>query len=153
MRRELQVVDVRDPHVAGPPDTAPESRSRIYVVFTDRRGTAAALTSAAALAAQLNFRLDVVVSQVVPYPLPAANPPVPVTFTVDQIRELAHSTSAEPDIHVYLCRERLPTLLEVLPPHSVVAIGMKRTWLPTKVKRLARALEREGHVVIVAPYG
>jgi len=129
-------------------DTIP----KIFVVFTDARGASAALRSAAAWASRLNFGIDLIVPQVVPYPLPAARPAVSIEFTLGEIRRVTMATGIAPDVHVYLCRDPLQTVTEVLPAHSVVVIGARKTWFPSAAARLARQLERRGHVAILAKY-
>jgi hypothetical protein len=59
-----------------PPGEDRDAGLNITVVFTSVRGTSAALRSAAALVMTLGARINLVVLQVVPYPLPLTSPPV-----------------------------------------------------------------------------
>jgi len=126
-----------------------ESTLDIAVVFTTVNSTLAALKKAGALASSLNGRINLVVPQVVPYPLPLTNPPVPISFNERLFRVIAGESSIETSVRLYLCRDSLDTVLAVLSPHSLVVVGARaRGWLNPE-KRLARKLRRAGHQVIV----
>ena len=124
----------------------------ITVIYTDPDETKAALKSAAALSAGLNADIDLIVPHIVPFPLPLARPSVPAVFTLQRLMELAAAAGVEPSIFVYLCRDVLETVLQVLNVHSVVFIGNKRRWFAAGPKRLARALRKNGHHVILTKY-
>jgi hypothetical protein len=49
-----------------------------------------------------------------------------------------------------MCRQRLQTLIALLPPRSLVVIGGHKSWWPTKEQRVARELRQAGHEVILA---
>ena len=127
-----------------------EPSPKVFVIFTDFDSTVAALKSAAAWADHLSFGIHLVVPQVVPYPLSAARPIVPVAFTLDQVRRAAARSGVDADARVYFCRDRLQVLTEVLPHHSLVVIGAGRVWPLSPAHRLARRLRKAGHVVMVA---
>jgi hypothetical protein len=124
----------------------------IGVVFTDFEGTKAALKVAANLTAGLAADIDLIVPQVVPFPLSLANPAIPPGFTLRQLRQLAAAANVHANIYMYLCRDRFQTLLQVLEPHSIVIFGRRKRWFPPKMDRLATALRRNGHQVILAPH-
>ncbi len=136
-----------------PPHRA-ESASDLHidVVFTDFEDTRAALKAAADLTIGLEADIDLIVPQIVPFPLPLAHPTVSPGFTLRRLIDLASAAHVQPSIHVYLCRDRLQTLLQVLEPHSVIVVGSRKRWFPTKPERLARALRKNGHHVILARY-
>jgi hypothetical protein len=124
----------------------------IGVVFTDFEGTKAALTVAANLTAGLDAHIDLIVPQVVPFPLSLANPAVPPGFTLRRLCGLAAASNVHASIYMYLCRDRFQTLLQVLEPHSIVIFGGRKRWFPRKTDRLARALRKNGHQVILTPH-
>jgi hypothetical protein len=126
-----------------------QSTLNIAVVFTTVNSTLAALKKAGLLASQLSARITLVVPQVVPYPLPLANPPVPRSFNERLLRVIAGQSSIETSVHLYLCRDSLDTVLAVLPPHSLVVVGTRARWWLSPEKRLARNLRRAGHEVIL----
>jgi len=125
-----------------------ESRLNIVVIFTSSSATIAALMRAGSLAKSLNADIKLVVPQVVPFPLPLTSPPVLLDFQESRFREIAEGSPVEIRVHLYLCRDKLETLKEVLQPRSLVVVGgRKRVW-PTREERLARRLRRAGHDVI-----
>jgi hypothetical protein len=52
-------------------------------------------------------------------------------------------------VAIYLCRDPLETLQSVLKPHSIVVVGTRKRWWPTREKRLAAKLQRLGFEVVV----
>ena len=125
-----------------------EHRLEVAVVFTSATPTIAALKRAGALADKLSARINMVVPQIVPFPLPLESPPVLLEFSERRFREIAMASPVETTVHIYLCRDRLETLKSVLPPRSLVVIGGMKRWWPTREKSLARQLRRAGHEVI-----
>lgn len=124
---------------------------RINVVFTDRQGTIAALRTAGLLADQLRARVDLLVAQIVPLPFSLTRPPVPIGFTQEQLLKLVNQSAPPLDvlIDLYLCRDRLSCILEVLRPQSLVIVGARKRWWSDSETRLLARLQRAGHHVIV----
>jgi hypothetical protein len=120
----------------------------VAVVFTHVAPTVAALKQAGALADRLGARIKLVVPQIVPDRLPLESPPVLIEFSERRFREIAMASPVETSVQIYLCRDPLETLKSVLPPRSLVVIGGRRRWWPTREKSLARQLRRAGHEVI-----
>jgi hypothetical protein len=125
-----------------------EHRFEISVVFTSFDATVAALKMAGALLKGLNAHISLVVPQVVPYPLPLDNPPVLREFCERKLREIANESPVDTTVFLYLCRDRLATLRTVLKRGSIVVIGGRRKWWPTREKSLAGKMRRSGHEVI-----
>jgi hypothetical protein len=138
--------------VLAPHRTESQTELHIGVVFTNFEDTRAALKTAADLCAGLEGHIDLVVPEVVPYPLPLIRPAVPAGFTLRRLMELARGAQVQPNIYVYLCRDKVQTLLEVLAPHSVVVLGRKKRWFPVEAQFLARALRKQGHHVILVKW-
>jgi len=139
-----------------PETQQPTGRLRIHVLFTNPGDTRAALNTAIAMAYGLETEIALVVTQIVPFPLPLDNPPVPLDFASEQIRRLAESvraTHSELQGHIYLCRNPIETLIQEMPAHSLIVIGVRASWPFGKSKRLAKALRRNGHEVILANRG
>jgi hypothetical protein len=120
----------------------------ISVVFTSIEATLAALKEAGDLANSLGARITLVVPQVVPYPLPLETPPVLIDFSENRFRVLASESPVETNVQIYLCRDRFETLVSTLKPGSIVVLGGRRRWWPTKDEVLARQLRRAGHEVV-----
>src|SRR6266536_2807757 len=125
-----------------------EHQLEVAVVFTSAAATIAALRKAGALADRLRARITLVVPQVVPRPLPLESPPVLLDFSEKRFAEIANESSVETIVRLYLCRDQFETLKAVLRPHSLVVIGGRKRWWPTRERYLARRLRREGHDVI-----
>jgi hypothetical protein len=123
-------------------------RLNIAVVFTSVDSTLAALKEAGNLARRLGARITIVVPQVVPYALPLENPPVPVEFNENRFRVMASKSPVETSVHIYLCRDRFQTLTSVLKAGSIVVLGGRKRWWPTRDEVLARQLRRAGYEVL-----
>jgi hypothetical protein len=133
---------------AQPPPVEAAPRLNIAVVYTSREATLAAIGEAERLAGNLSARLDLIVPQVVPYPLPLESPPVLVDFSEQRLRELAGQSRVEIAVRIYLCRDSGETLAQVLRPGSLVVLAGRRRWWPTRESGLARKLKRAGHEVV-----
>jgi len=123
----------------------------IAVVFTSVEATLAALEEAGNLAHSLSARIRLIVPQVVPYPLPLESPPVLLQFNENRFRVIASRSAVETSVQIYLCRDRLETLISVLRAGAIVVLaGRKRTslWWPTRDERLARRLRLAGYEVL-----
>lgn len=125
-----------------------DQRLNIAVVFTSVEWTLAALKEAGALASSLGARITLLVPQVVPYTLPLESPPVLIEFNERRFRVLASQGPVETSVRIYLCRDGLRTLTSVLSPGSIVFVGGRKRWWPTREKKLARQLRRAGHEVV-----
>jgi len=127
-----------------------DSELNIAVIFTSIEPTLSALRRAGALANRLRARITLMVPQVVPYPLPLTEPPVPLEITERRFRVIADQTPVETTVRIYLCRDRVEALTAVLRPHSLVVIGDRGGWWSSEEKRLGRRLRRAGHEVVLA---
>ncbi len=125
-----------------------EPQLNIDVIFTSMRETLGALERAGELATRLNARITLVVPQVVPYPAPLESPPVLIEFNEARFRHMAEQSPAETTVRIYLCRDRWEVLKEILKPQSLVVMGGRKTWWPTRERRLAAKLRRKGHEVV-----
>jgi len=125
-----------------------QSRLDIAVIFTSVEGTLGALKAAGSLAESLGARVTLLVPQVVPYPLPLTSPPIPLEFQEKRFQEIAAQSPVEIQVQLYLCRNGMDTLKTVLKPHSLVVIGGRKRWWPTREKNMARELHGLGHEVV-----
>jgi hypothetical protein len=135
-------------HPARPVGEEADQKLNIAVVFTSVESTLAALKEAGNLANSLSARITLVVPQVVPYPLPLETPPVLVEFNENRFRVMASKSPVETSVQIYLCRDRFETLTSVLKPGSIVVVGGRKRWWPTKDEVLARRLRRAGYEVL-----
>ena len=126
----------------------PARVEKIFVVDTGSGATVAALKAATRWADQLDFRIELIVPQIVPYPLAPETPATSVEFIRARIRQLAAAVPVS-NVLVCLCRDPFQALTEILPSRSVVVIGSrKRLLVLASSHRLARKLRRRGHSVI-----
>jgi hypothetical protein len=105
------------------------------------------------MARGLGARITLMVARVVPYPLPLAEPDVPVEFTERLLESLAVAVE-DTTVEIYLCRDRNETIRRALPPDSLVILGARKwrwwpSWLPSRDSQLARLLRQDGRRVLV----
>jgi len=135
------------------PVSAPEVQNpelEVNVVYTRLPGAAKSLDVASGLARGLGARVTVHVAQVIPYPLELKSPQVLVQFAEQQLLALAGEQPVDTSIKIYLCRDLTETIRQVLKPDSVVIVGGRKCWWPTRERKLAAALRRDGHRVILS---
>lgn len=123
---------------------------RVNVVFTGIEQTREALRAAAVLAADLHARIVILVPEVVPYPAPLDSASVPRAFLVRRLLTAVKESRIETSIRVCVCRDRRIALSATLPRRSIVVIGGRTRWWPTREQRLAAELSRQGHHVVFA---
>lgn len=127
----------------------------VNVIFTTCEATAAAVKASESLAHGLAERIRLRAGIVVPLQLPLDQPLVSVEFFEKVLQEVAGEPGTdglERSIHLYVCRDWVDTLLEVLKPNSVAVMGLRRRWYPTAESRLARVLRKKGiRVLLVDP--
>ncbi len=122
------------------------------VVTTTKKHTLAALQAAGTLARNLHARLNILCAHVVHYLLPIEKPSVSIDFMEGELLDLAFQGASgheEIGVQLYLCRDRRQALLRALKPKSLVVMGSRRSWWPTREKKLARLLRLSGHHVIL----
>lgn len=139
-------------HVSTPVST-PEVLNReleVNLIYTRIPTAATSLQVACGLARDLCARVTVHVAQVIPYPLELKSPQVPVHFAEQQLLAMAGEQPVETNIQIYLCRDLTETIRQVLKPDSVVIVGGRKRWWPTRENKLAAALRRDGHRVILS---
>ena len=137
-------------HLEGPVLATPVDLLGINVVYTGPEATAAAFRVAEALARGLEATVHVRAAVSVPYHLSVSNPLISLSFLQQLlcgIIERFASTTRQYVLHVYLCRNRIETLLKVLRPSSVLVIGGRRRLWPTAEGRLSKAAISAGHSV------
>jgi hypothetical protein len=60
---------------------------------------------------------------------------------------IANESPVETNVQIYLCRDPFEALEGALSPGSLVVLGGRKRWWPTREKRLAKKLHRAGHEV------
>lgn len=127
------------------------ARLEVNVIFTDPQATVAALKAAGSLARDLGACIRVQAPIAVPYRVPLDKPPVSAGFIEKLLSDLVcrlELDAFEPVVQLYLCRDSIETLSQVLSPNSLVVIGGRKHWWPTAERRTAQALRSKGHRVL-----
>lgn len=119
----------------------------LVVPFTTPELTRAALDAASRMGAGLNATLRLVKIQVVPFPLELNQSPVYIEFLKDQLAHLRSDLPVAREIR--LTRDFEDGLAGVLGGDSVVILAIRRRPWTTRNERLASALRRAGHKVIL----
>jgi hypothetical protein len=123
----------------------------ITVLYTTREGTLAALRASAVLARDLEARLGLVITEVVPFRLPLDQPRVSVEFRKRRQEALVAEAGvggSEISVQICICRDTKETLGRLLPASSLIVLGGRRRWWPTREQRLETFLARLGHQVV-----
>jgi hypothetical protein len=121
----------------------------VSVVYTTFEDTLGAVRVAADLAQAMQVPLRVVHFRTVPVQIPVNHPdglsPVETDTFVGRLQQEG-ITSAR--LRVYLCRDEAATIPFAFRPHSILVIGGRRSWWPTRAERWRHALEGAGHFVV-----
>lgn len=126
---------------------------QVNVIFTEAGATLASLRRAAALAESLDARIRLIVPRTVPYALPLDRPPVALSHEVRRLSALAGAAGVDADIEICYGRDASAILASALHPHSLVLIGARRRWWPSRARRCRKRLESAGHRVILIETG
>jgi hypothetical protein len=136
------------------PEPSCAAQLEVNVVFTDAGATRVALEAAARLAKDLKASIRVRAAMAVPFPLPLDHPQFSISFWEQALAHLVtpfQQNSLDITAHLYLSRNRIETLLQILQPNALVILaGRKRPW-PTAESRMAKRLQVEGHRVVFLP--
>jgi hypothetical protein len=119
----------------------------IIVPFTRPDLTQAALDEADRLVGKQNARIRVVAVQVVPTGLPIDRPPVAQNYLKTAIQQMLCRAPVQGEI--YLVRNAEHTWARLLPSRSIVMIASHKRWWRTQEERLAQAMRRIGHDVLL----
>ena len=123
----------------------------LVVPFTTPKLTRAALDAASRMAAGLNPVIRLIRVQVVPYPLQINQSPVYIDFLKEQVAKLSAGRPVAAEVR--LARGMEDGLRGTLGRDSVVVLAApKRPWT-TRNERLAAALRRAGHMVVLVNPG
>ena len=122
----------------------------MVIPYTTPELTRAALRHAE-VCSDLDVQISLVDIQVVPFPYPLDQPPINREFSEQRLRELLKKSGLPGQATVLYTRDWLEAFKKVLEPGSLVILATKKRWWPTREERLARALTKAGHQVMVLP--
>jgi hypothetical protein len=123
----------------------------ITVVYTTLGATLAALKASAVLARDLEVTLGLIITEVVPFRLPLDEPRVSVEFLKRRQESLVAEAGLEGreiSVQICICRDQKESLGRLLPEPSLIVLGGRRRWWPTREQRLETFLARLGHQVV-----
>jgi hypothetical protein len=119
----------------------------VYIVFTSNAATQRAVTVASRLADAMGASLTMIDFQCTPHPErpdDSAQPSGEREGLIERLRMDGEGIKAR----FYVCRSLEQAIPVALSPHSLIVVGGRRSWLPTRTERLRRALEAAGHFVL-----
>jgi len=103
----------------------------------------------AAVCTDLNVYVSLVDIQVVPFPCPLDQPPIDKEFSQRRLRDLFAQSGLPGGTEVLYTRDWLEGFRRLLEPHSLVILATKKRWWRTREDKLARALAKAGHQVML----
>lgn len=130
--------------------TAPTSAAccttEVCVLFTSTEHTRSAVEVANDLARALGASLTLILLRPTRYPLQPALPAPDdiIPRFVEQLRWRGVPIA----VRSYVCGDDRKAVPFAFRPHSLVVVGAKRSWLPTRIERLRHTLETAGHFVL-----
>lgn len=129
---------------------APGRPLSVNVIFTNPESTMTALRAAESFVRDLRSTVHIRAMIGVPHQLAMDYALVSVQFFQRLLCDLVErvgSGRCQYVLHIYICRNRIETLLRVLRPSSLVVIGGRRRFWPTAEGRLWKAAIDAGHSV------
>jgi hypothetical protein len=132
----------------GCPSRSARRALEITVLYTTVRATLTALRRAGLLARDLGAAIRILNLRIVPYPLPLEHPPTDRDVLSKNISTLADGQPIPTRVEICFGRDVADSLLQSLSPNSIVLVGARTRWWPTKERRWAKQLSRHGHQVV-----
>src|SRR5262245_26875355 len=122
--------------------------NNVYVVYTSIDETFAALRTAGGFATALRVPLILVHYRTVPYPLPVDGPTGLSPIQSEEFLERLRAERLDVQSRVYLCRDDRQAIARGLTSPSLVVVGGRRRWWPTRAEGWRHTLEAAGHYVV-----
>jgi hypothetical protein len=135
----------------GYPARRVQSALELTVLYTNVRATLTALRRAAMLARDLGATIRILNVRIVPYPLPLEHPPADRDVLSKNIGTLADGQPIPTRVEICFGRDIADSLVQSLSANSIVLIGARMRWWPTKKRSWAKQISRNGHQVIFVP--
>jgi hypothetical protein len=120
----------------------------IYVLFTSLDETLAAVRAAKRLAAALGCGVTLIHLRTVPWGAPVEEPGGRSPLEAEAVVDRLAAEDVGVHVQVYLCRDARRAISSAFKGRSLIVIGGRRHWWPTRSDRWRRTLEAEGHFVM-----
>ena len=120
----------------------------VYVVYTTPEETMATVRVAAAFAAGVGVPVSVIHFREVPYAQPVDAPAGISPIETAEFTECLRTAAVDVTDRVFLCRDARQAVGRALTRRTLVFLGQRRRWRREPSRRLRRALERAGHLVV-----
>jgi hypothetical protein len=151
----LQIVELPSspsetrPSEAEVPANGLSKMADISVIYTTADETLAALRAADELARPLKRLVRLIDFRVVqvgaPVDAPTGRSPLETNGLLDRVR----SQGIDVQVEVYVCRDVRCAIPRVFTGHSLIVLGGRHHWWPTRTERLRQILDRRGHFVLL----
>ena len=122
----------------------------VVIPYTTPELAKAALRHAA-VCTDLDVHVCVVDIQTVPFPAPVDDPPINREFAEQRLGDLIRASGLPGKAALVYTRDWLESFRKVLEPDSLIILATKKRWWPTREVKLARALQKAGHHVMMLP--
>ncbi len=137
------------PSVAGVPANGVPKVADISVVYTTADETLAALRVADDLAQSLKRPVRLIDFRVVQVGAPVEAPSGRSPIETNGLLDRARVAGLDVQVEVYVCRDVRCAIPQVFTGHSLIVLGGRHHWWPTRTERLRQILERCGHFVLL----
>jgi hypothetical protein len=122
----------------------------VVIPYTTPELTGAALRHAS-VCTDLDVHVCLVDIQVVPFPCPLTQPPIDKKFSEIRLQALLKESGLPGKVAIVYTRDWVEAFGKVLEPGSLVIMATQKRWWPTRETKLARALAKAGHQVMLLP--
>jgi len=129
-------------------DSAAVRTDTVYVVYTSIGDTLAAVRVASGFAKPLGVPVTVIHFRAVPYALPVDAPCGFSPIQTEAFSEGLRTVDCDVRVHVCLCRGERQAIPLAFTRQSLIVVGGRRRWWPTRSERMRRMLEAAGHFVV-----
>ena len=121
----------------------------VYVLVTSIDETLVAVRAARSFADAMGVPVTVVHLRAVPFALPVDQPTGISPVETEAFMARLQAEGANARVRVHLCRDTRRAIPFAFRPHSLIMMGGRHGWWPTRSERSRRALEAAGHFVVL----
>jgi hypothetical protein len=118
--------------------------AEIVVLHTGSKLTPAAIEAAANLTKGLNFRLVVIAVHILPYPLQLTAVAAMKEHLEAELARVTERSAMPVAARIVFARDLAEAFRQSVHPESLVLIGERRRWWPTRASKWARELAKCG---------